>query len=101
MDLFIQTKDYVILIFSLVSGVSICERAMMPLKHALSGCDTNGLMFGKGKVLFYKAVQQTNTAADLGRLCTEMENGIDEALINETIYIATKIVGYMYLRKDV
>ena len=30
-----------------------------------------------------------------------MENGIDEALINETRHIATKIVGYMYLRKDV
>ena len=51
LDLFIQTKDYVIPIFSLVTGVSTCERAMMPLKHALSGCDTNGFMFGKGKVL--------------------------------------------------
>ena len=30
-----------------------------------------------------------------------MENGIDKALINETIHIATKIAGYMYLKKDV
>ena len=30
-----------------------------------------------------------------------MENGIDEALINETINIATKIVGYKNLRRDV
>ena len=67
LELFIQTKDYVIPIHSLVTGFSTCERAMMPLMHALSGCDTNGFMFGKGKVLFYKAVQQTNTATDLGR----------------------------------
>ena len=30
-----------------------------------------------------------------------MENGIDEALINENIHIATTIIGYMYLKKDV
>ena len=61
-------------------------------------------MFEKERFCFtrlYKAVQQTNTATDLGRLCTEMENGIDEALINETIHIVTKIEGYMYLKKDV
>jgi hypothetical protein len=67
LELFIQTKDYVIPIHSLVAGFSTCERAMMSLMHALSVCDTNGFMFGKGKVLFYKAVQQTNTATDLGR----------------------------------
>jgi hypothetical protein len=27
-----------------------------------------------------------------------MDDGIDEAYINETIHIATKIVGYMYLK---
>ena len=46
-------------------------------------------------------MKREGLANNFGRLCTEMENGIDEALINETIHIATKIVGYMYLKKDV
>ena len=33
------------------------------------------------------------------RLCTEMENSIGEALIDEITHIATKIIGYMYLKK--
>ena len=37
LELFIQTKDYVIPIHSLVTGVSTYERAMMPLMHALKG----------------------------------------------------------------
>ena len=73
----------------------------MPLVHALRSYDTDGFIFGKGYVLFYKAVQQTNATTDLRRLWTEMENGIIEVLIDKTIHIATKIVGYKYLEKDV
>ena len=45
--------------------------------------------------------RQYNTATELGRLRTEMEIGMDEEVINETIHIATQKVGYMYLKKDV
>ena len=83
---FILTKDYAIHIHSLLPGFSTSEQTMIPLMYALSGCDTNGFMFGKGKLLF---LRQYNTATELGRLCTEMEIGMDIEVINETIHIAT------------
>ena len=55
-------------------------------------------MFGKWKLLF---LRQYIVATELGRLCTEMEIGMDKEVINEIIHIATQKVGYMYLKKDV
>lgn len=45
-ELYVKTKDYFIPIHELVRGFSENERDMLPIFHALSGCDTNGYVYG-------------------------------------------------------
>ena len=58
-ELLIQSKDHYIPVHELVHEISETKRKMRPLLHAISGCDTNGFVFGKGKFVVTKACGRT------------------------------------------
>lgn len=97
-ELYIKTKDYAIPIHELVHHFSQTEREMLPLMHALSGCDTNGYMFGKGKRMFMKAVQETGKGTELARLCNDTRSNVTDYLISDTIDTATPVLTYLYTK---
>ena len=45
------------------------ERDMLPLLHAVSGCNTNEFLFGKGKWAFMKAVGELKLESELAGYC--------------------------------
>ena len=61
---------------------------MLPLLHALSGCDTTSFLFGKGKRAFMNAVAEMNVATDMASVCKGLE-------VSKTIYVVTQLVSFL------
>jgi hypothetical protein len=95
-ELYIKTKDYYIPIHDVVRSFSIHETQMLPLLHALSGCDTTSFFFGKGKRSFIKAASKR--PADLADVCTKLEKQttLTEELRDRIVTVATELLTTVY-----
>ncbi|MES9880282.1 MAG: hypothetical protein ABW185_05305 [Sedimenticola sp.] len=98
-ELFIQTADYFIPVHDIANELSQSETNMLPFVHAISGCDTNGYIYGKGKRAFIKAIEP-DTATEIASISTHLETAvhIDRQTIDNAIAIATAIFVRMYTR---
>ena len=97
-ELFIKSKDYYIPVHEVEKVFADNEKAMLPLLHALSGCDTTSFLFGKGKRAFMNAVAEMNVATDMASVCKGLEASetISEDVISRTVDLATVVVTSMY-----
>ncbi len=95
-ELYIQSKDYFIPIHDVVTSFSVNETKMMPLLHALSGCDTSSYFFGKGKSTFVKV--SPHFAPDLAKISDQLEqlSDVTDDLVDHTVQIATDLVAKVY-----
>ena len=85
-ELYMQTKDYFIPIHQIIEVIDADEAKMLPLVHALSGCDTTSFFCGKSKKTFYAATYIHK--ADLARICSQLENdNISTSLIDQIITV--------------
>ncbi len=99
-ELFVRFKAGFIPIHVLAGHLTENEQDMLPLVHALSGCDTNGFVYGKGKRMFMKAVVETEKASELASLCNSMKDTIAEETVSKTCSVATKLFEHLYAKGD-
>lgn len=97
-ELFIKSKDYFIPVHDVEKVFSDQEKAMLPLLHAFSGCDTTSFVFGKGKRAFINAVEATNVATDMASVCKELEvsENIPADIISRSVDLATVVFTSLY-----
>lgn len=97
-ELFIKSKDYFIPVHDVEKVFSDQEKAMLPLLHAFSGCDTTSFVFGKGKRAFINAVEATNMATDMASVCKKLEvsENIPADIISRSVKLATIVFTSLY-----
>ena len=100
-ELFIKSKDYYIPVHEVEKVFSDYEKAMLPLLHALSGCDTTSFLYIKGKRAFINAITAMNVAPDLASVCKELEATIvfTSMYCGETFANLDALRYYLYARR--
>lgn len=99
-EMYLKSKSHFIPVHILAEHLSDSEREMLPLIHALSGCDTNGFVYGKGKRIFMKAVLGSETVSEIAQLCSSMQCDISEETVVKTVAIATDLLVHLYVKDD-
>ena len=95
----IQSKGYYIPIHKLVHRFSENERDMLHLLHAVSGYDTNGFLFGKGKRAFMKAVGELKKESELAGFCRGIIENMNREK-NKIKALVTKLFVKLYTKSD-
>ena len=84
-ELFIKSKEHYSPIHEIVHGFSENDRDMLPLLHAISGCDTNSFVFGKGKRAFMKAISELKMESELAPLSRGIKDDSSQEVIDQDI----------------
>ena len=71
---------------------------MLPLLHAISGCDTNSFVFGKGKRAFMKAISELKMESELAPLSRGIKDDSSQEVIDRVNVMATKIFVRLYAK---
>lgn len=97
-ELYIQTREYFIPLHEIVEALGPNDCKMMPFLHAVSGCDTNGFFYGKGKSSFLKAAMDPELSSQLGKICNDLEHhdAITDELIQKALKVGTALISAVY-----
>ena len=71
---------------------------MLPLLHAMSECDTNSFVFGKGKRAFMKAISELKMESELAPLSRGIKDDSSQEVIDLVNVMATKIFVRLYAK---
>ncbi len=99
-EMFLKSKSHFIPIHVLAECLTDSEREVLALIHALSGCDTNGFVYGKGKRMFMKAVLGSENVSEIALVCSRMVGDISDDTNAKTVSIATQILTHLYVKDD-
>ena len=99
-DLHVQSKGYYIHIHKLMHGISENEKDMLPLLHAVSGCDTNGFLFGIGKQAFMKAVAVLKIESELAGSCRGIIENMNREKLDKFKALITYLLVKLYSKSD-
>ncbi len=97
-EMYMKTTDYFIPVHSIATALDLNEQRMLPFLHAVSGCDTNGFFYGKGKTKFLKISIENNLAPQIADLCKSMEcDVLPDELVDQSIRTSTTLLKAVYI----
>ena len=98
-ELFMQMNDqYFIPIHTLSQSFTETKSTMLPLLHALSGCDTTSYIYGQGKKTVL-AKTTTNLEEEFASMCTQIQQDLSQRVVDRALGIAKTWLLSLYGKK--